>query len=162
MLALQRLIANAYARAPEYDSSAVPAWQALAALCVQQSRGLRARFRIVEVDDPMPYPTAGAMFIALASGELNVSRANSAHPVWTVQENVAFRICHDIHGHYAAWRLGLVADFSWQGEYSAATQQERDLPPALVRSAFLTEALGQAAYALEFGEFGVHKVAFLD
>jgi hypothetical protein len=101
------------------------------------------------------------MFSHLNKYQYRVSRANSDHPLWTVEDNVAFRICHDIDGHYAAWRAGVAADFTFEGELNAARWHEKTLPPGQIREALLTEVVGQAAYALHYGRFGLQKVAFL-
>lgn len=157
-----RAIAARYAAAPLLDPAAIPAWKALAGHCWTEADRLRKSYRIVEVAY-QPYLDVAAMFNDLDSGRLLVTTANSEHPLWSVQETVASRICHDILGHYAAHRRGELADFSWEGEVNAAFEQTLALPTTgRVRAAFFTEAVGQAAFALaNGGEFGPQKVAFI-
>jgi hypothetical protein len=161
MSALMEHFARLYSRAPNMSSDAVPAWRELARQCNTAAVTLRREYAVTEVVEPTPYHTAHQMFRDLDDGRILVSRANSEHPVWTVQDNVNFRLCHDVLGHYTAHNAGDFADFSWEGELAAFAWQERSLFGDDVRRALLTEVVGQAAYALHFGNFGTQAVAFL-
>src|SRR4051812_46621440 len=126
--ALRMALAGAYSRAPEFDYKAERAWRSLAHWSTEDAAHLRRMYRVTETDNPQPYLNAELMFRDLKSGRLTVSRANSVHPLWTVEQNVDFRICHDVLGHYSASDDGMVADFTWDGEYNAARFHEVVLP----------------------------------
>jgi len=162
MLAMQRVIAAAYKQAPLFSSLAKPSWLALAAHSVENAARLRSLYAITETAESQPYRSAAEMFSDLEQGRMLVSNANSVHPLWTVAENVAFRITHDITGHYAAHCNGApVADFSWEGELAAAEWHTSTLPVGIIRDALFTEVVGQAAFFLVYGTFTDQKVAFL-
>lgn len=149
-------IAQAYADAPEFDASAVPAWRALAADSVARAALYRMRLVIRETDDPEPYPDAPAMFRDLVRGRFTVTRAHSEHPIWSVETNVAFRICHDIAGHYATGDAG----FDWIGE-NRACGAHFPLLPVVARPALFTECIAQTAFCNHYGYFGPQKVALI-
>jgi hypothetical protein len=152
-------IADAYAAAPVYDPSAVRYWRDLAADSVDRAAYLRRRFAVVETADPEPYPDAPAMCEDINAGRFTVSTAHCDHPVWTVAENVAFRIVHDIDGH---WTTG--GDFGWTGENLACGAHAADLARRghwAARQALFTECIAQTAYANAFGHFGEQKVVLL-
>jgi hypothetical protein len=161
MQALMQGIAERYQALPVFSPDASLAWKELAEMSRGRSETLRRKYEVFEVDTEQPYDSAGEMFRHLAKYKFRVTRANSDHPVWSVEDNVAFRICHDIDGHYAAHRAGATGDFSFEGELNAARWHERTIPSGWVRLALLTEVVGQAAYALHYGHFGLQKVAFL-
>lgn len=152
---LERIAAE-YAAAPVFEAEHVAAWRELAADSVAQAARLRTRFRITDTDDPEPYPDAPAMFRDLSRGRFTVSRANSEHPLWTPTENVAFRIVHDIAGHFSTG-----GHFDWRGENMACSAHERMLAPA-ARVALFTECIAQTAFCNVFGYFGAQKVAALE
>lgn len=169
-------IAEAYGRIqPGANGGAVIAgmWSQLAADSVTKAETIRVLLNVAETDDPEPYETAGSMLRDIARGEFVVSRAFSEHPLWTVDENVAFRIVHDVIGHYGAsvyrgWtpRLNLgdsleaTAGFDWAGECAACSTHVKVLPDA-ARSALFCECLGQTAYAIERGGFTDQRVGFI-
>ncbi len=162
MQALCTLLAMAYRDAPDFDLEAERAWHSLAHWSDNDAAQLRTAYAVTVVDEDMSYPTAREMFADLARGQFRVSRANCTHPLWTVEQNINFRICHDILGHYAAHNAGETADFSWEGELNAAKYHEKTLPRAdRSRDALCTELLGQAAHFLVFGVFLHNKIAFL-
>lgn len=148
-------IAQAYERAPVRDPHAVEAWRELARDSIQRAHALRQQYNISETDDPEPYADAHAMFNDLNRGNFVVSRANSDHPLWTPDENVAFRITHDILGHYPSG-----GDFTWAGENQACGSHFPLLTPNAQKALF-TECIGQTAYANHNRGFGPQKMAFL-
>jgi hypothetical protein len=84
-------------------------------------------------------------------GSLLVTSANSAHPFWTVAENVRFRAVHDWH-HILTGRR-----FDWAGElvtydYACATA------PTMIHWILRSEIAMQAAYAIETGDFAPQKL----
>lgn len=149
-------LAEAYAKAPVYDPKAVPAWKALADDSVHRMEVLANQLQIEVVDDPEPYATSQEMADDIhRNRHFYVSRANSSHPVWTVDQNVAFRTVHDVLGHAVAG-----GDFGWQGENLACAAHFPLLSP-LAQQALFTECLAQTAYAIFYRGFGPQKVALL-
>ena len=87
-------IAEAYAKAPVYDPKAAAAYKELADDSMRRADVLRNQLHIEEVNDPEPYPHAQAMTDDIHKRQhFQVSRANSEHPLWTPEQNVAFRRC---------------------------------------------------------------------
>lgn len=160
-------VIHATRRDAPVDSQAASAWRSLAADSVERAAGVRLLLDVLEVEDPEPYPDAESMVEDIDAGCFRVSRANSEHPVWSVDENVAFRIVHDVLGHYAAsvrlmgWDARArrqVAGFDWAGENAACAAHARLLTGAAQRQALFTECLAQTAYAIDRGGFGPQVV----
>lgn len=155
------------------------AWSDLAEDSRERAAGVRLLLDVRETDDAEPYPDAAAMCADIAAGRFVVSRANSDHPLWTPADNVAFRIVHDVLGHFAASvRLGYpasyvravagivppsdtVAGFDWRGETAACGAHVPLLPTLGARRALFTECLAQTAYAIDRGEFAAQRVGFV-
>lgn len=154
-------IALSYEKAPELFRPALPYWRELADAVWRQALNIRDQYDVTETPEPTAYASAEALFADLDSGRITVSRANSNHPVFSVEENVAFRLAHDVLGHYAARNARQPAQFDWLGEQTACRFHGFELRTGLVRAALFTEVVGQAAYALHHGTFAVQKVAFL-
>lgn len=149
-------IAQAYAKMPPFDEKAVPAWKALAAESKIQADAIRRQITVEVVDDPEPYMSAQQMVEDIHKNKhFAVSRANSEHPIWSVEDNVNFRIVHDVLGHAQSG-----GDFSWVGENKACGVHFPLVSP-LAREALFTECIGQQAYYREFHGFGPQKVGFL-
>jgi hypothetical protein len=166
MKALLPVIAAAYDRVVDAhrDPGPMRAWRDLADHSARHASIIRSNYLVLETTVAMPYASAEEMFADLDRGSILVSSANSDHPLWSVRENMAFRLCHDVMGHYAAHRAGRVADFSWEGElnafeYHASTLPRDDRPGIL--DALFTEVVGQAAYAIDRGKFAEQKCTFL-
>lgn len=93
-------IGQAYSKMPPFDQKAVPAWKALAAESRIQADAIRKQITVEVVDDPEPYQSAQEMCEDVHKNKhFSVSRANSEHPVWSVEDNINFRIVHDVLGH---------------------------------------------------------------
>jgi hypothetical protein len=150
-------IADAYDNMPEYDEQAAQAWKALAADSAQRANAFREAYNVGITDDPEPYDNAEQMFEDIGQGNFVVSRANSDHPIWTPDENVDFRIVHDILGHYPTG-----GDFSWHGENDACNAHAMKLADPEARKALMTECLGQTGSAIKNGGFGDQKVGYLE
>lgn len=150
-------IAKAYAAAPIYDPNAAPAWQELAQDSMRRAEEIGKHIKIDVVDDPEPYKSHKEMLDDIHNNKhFYVSRAHSEHPVWSTDQNVAFRICHDVLGHAVAG-----GDFGWAGENAACGAHFPLLSPAAQKALF-TECIGQTAYGSHYRDFGPQKVAFLD
>lgn len=187
-------IAAAYDRAPEYSTApgiaalqlpphVLQGWAELATDAEDRAATIRLLLDVSVTDDPEPYPDAAAMCEDIACGRFIVSDAHSEHPIWTVSQNVDFRIVHDVLGHYAASvALGYdldrqahaaqgrrevpdsvfsVAGFDWRGENLACAAHVRLLGDPLARMALFTECIAQTGYAIARGGFGPQKVADL-
>lgn len=150
-----RAIALAYSDAPLISLDAIPAWRQLATESVRLAKRLRNCLSVRLTEDSEPYPDAVAMLTDIARGRFVVSTANSTHPVWSVDENIAFRIVHDVLGHGSTG-----SGFTWEGEQIAYRKHALHVSPTAGRALYI-EAIGQVAYALHTGEFGPQKVAFL-
>lgn len=150
-------IATAYDRAPLYVPGIETGWHELAADSVARANALRGVFAITETDASEPYPDAPAMFADLARGRFVVSRAHCEHPVWTPAQNVAFRIVHDICGHYVTG-----GDFGWLGENLACSRHFPLLATPAARRALFTECIAQTAFAIHNHGFGPQKLTHID
>lgn len=133
----------------------VIAYAALAQESQQLANVIRGRFIVEEVADPEPYKTAAEMFAAQDLGFFQVSNLFCEHPLWTPEENIAFRITHDWFGHYDA-----KAPFSWKGELAAYYSQCR-VHSRLAQRALFTEVVGQTACFSLTGEFPEQKAILL-
>jgi prophage maintenance system killer protein len=148
-------IADAYDSLPSYDPRAVLAWQELAQDSTQRANQIRNRLNVQVTDNPEPYANAQAMFQDINKGNFQVSRANSEHPIWTPDQNVDFRIVHDVLGHHPSG-----GDFGWQGENQACGKHFGLLTPN-AQQALMTECLGQTGSAIRNGGFGPQKVGLM-
>jgi hypothetical protein len=135
-------IAEAYAKAPVYDPKAAQAFKELADDSVRRFNVLKQQLQIEVVDNPEPYANAQEMANDIHQNRhFYVSRANSEHPLWTVDQNVAFRTVHDVLGHAVSG-----GDFGWQGENLACAAHFPLLTPN-AQNALFTECIAQTAYA---------------
>lgn len=149
-------IAEAYAQAPVYDPKAAAAWRELANDSVRRMEVLAQQIDIEVVDDPEPYSDVHEMCQDVhEKRKFKVSRANSEHPIWSVDENVAFRTVHDIMGHCVAG-----GDFGWAGE-NAACAAHFPLLSDLAQQALFTECIAQTAYAQYYRSYGPQKIVLL-
>lgn len=147
-------IAEAYAKAPVYDPKAAAAFKALADDSMRRAAVLRNQLHVEETNDPEPYPHAQAMADDIHKRQhFLVSRANSEHPLWTPEQNVAFRTVHDVLGHAVAG-----GDFGWEGENKACAAHF-PLLSAEAQKALFTECIAQTAYGAHYRHFGPQKVA---
>ncbi len=149
-----RPIAEAYAKAPVYDPKAAAAYKALADDSMRRADVLRRQLAIEEVNDPEPYPHAQAMADDIHKRQrFKVSTANSEHPLWTPEQNTAFRIVHDVLGHSVSG-----GDFGWEGENKACAAHF-PLLSAEAQKALFSECIAQTAYGAHYRHFGPQKVA---
>lgn len=147
-------IAEAYAKAPIYDPKAAAAYKALADDSMRRADVLRKQLAIEEVNDPEPYPHAQAMADDIHKRQrYKVSTANSEHPLWTPEQNTAFRIVHDVLGHAVSG-----GDFGWEGENKACAAHF-PLLSAEAQKALFSECIAQTAYGAHYRHFGPQKVA---
>lgn len=149
-------IAQAYAQMPAFEQKAVPAWKALAAEANVQATAIKKQITVEVVDDPDPYMDVKQLIEDVHQNRhVSVSRANSDHPVWTVEDVVNFRTVLDVIGHAQRG-----ADFSYSGEVKAAETWMPLLSP-LAREALFTEVIGRGAYDKAFRGNAPHKIGLL-
>lgn len=147
-------IAEAYAKAPVYDPKAAAAYKALADDSMRRAEVLRNQLHVEEVNNPEPYPHAQAMADDIHKRQhFLVSTANSEHPLWTPEQNTAFRIVHDVLGHGVSG-----GDFGWEGENKACAAHF-PLLSAEAQKALFSECIAQTAYGAHYRHFGPQKVA---
>jgi hypothetical protein len=150
-------VAKAYAAAPIYDPKAAPAWKELADDSARRAEVLKQQLQIEVVPDPEPYSSPQEMCQDVHQNKrFRVSSANSQHPVWSVEQNVNFRIVHDVLGHCVSG-----GDFGWEGENRACAAHFPLLTP-LAQKALFTECIAQTAAGAYFRSFMPQKVVFLD
>lgn len=113
---------------------------------------IASRILVTETGNPEPYATSYDQSADIARGRFVVSNTHCEHPVWTVSDNVAFRIVHDIDGHHA-----IGAGFHRQGEVDVYRYSITHTPERFHRCLFV-ESIGQLAYAVAAGDFGPQKV----
>ena len=159
----KQAIADAYWNAPWWGYSTNnerwDAYRTLAIECVVIASDLRTQFKITEVPDPEPYKTAADMFLAIECHRFEVSNLFCEHPLWTPKENIAFRIVHDILGHWG--RSGdNQSPFSWKGEQRSYQSQCRFHSRQAQRVLF-TEIIGQTACYSLTGQFPEQKAILL-
>mgnify|MGYP001588080430 CR=1 FL=1 len=141
-------IANTYETAPEYRGGL---WRVAGAYFRARADVLRSRFTIAETTEPEPYGTAAEQAADLRRGLFLVTSAYSEHPVWNVETNVAFRICHDIDGHGKVGRA-----FDPDGEVEAYRATLEHLPTPL-RPVVFCESIGQLAATIANGRFPTQR-----
>ncbi len=152
----KKKIALAYDALPTFGPDRdLMAFRELGRVPTQCAILLRRHLNIVEVKSPEPYENAQDMFNHIQDGMFHVSDVNHTHPMWTPEQNVDFRIFHDVLGHYAA-----KADFSWSGELVAMRAGRGWLNHMSYRALF-TEIAGQTAWYSVHGEFPEQKAALL-
>jgi hypothetical protein len=150
-------IAQAYAKAPVFDSKAAGAWQELAADCIARAEALGQQLKIEVVDEPEPYHSPRDMWEDVEKKKrLKVTRADSDHPLWNEQQVLAYRIVHDVLGHAAAG-----GDFGWTGENLATAAHMPYLSPS-AQAALFSESIGNAAYRHYYKGLGPKKITFLN
>lgn len=150
-------IAEAYAKAPVYDPKAASAWKELAQDSVARHRVLEQQLTIKVVPDPEPYASAKEMADDIHKNQnFLVSNANCEHPIWSVDENVSFRVVHDVLGHAVSG-----GDFGWLGE-NLACAAHFPLLSETAQQALFVECIMQTGYAAYYRSFGPQKVFLPD
>lgn len=146
-------MAKEYAQAPVYDPKAAPFWKELADDSVRRAEVIKQQIQVEVVADPEPYATPAEMCEDVHKNKhFYVSSANSQHPIWTVEQNVAFRIVHDVLGHCVSG-----GDFGWQGELQACGAHFPLLTPNAQKALFV-ECIMQTGAAAYYRSFMQQKV----
>ena len=146
-------MAQEYAQAPVYDPKAAPFWKELADDSVRRAEVIKQQIKVEVVPDPEPYATPAEMCQDVHKNKhFFVSSAHSQHPIWTVEQNVAFRIVHDVLGHCVSG-----GDFGWQGELQACGAHFPLLTPNAQKALFV-ECIMQTGAAAYYRSFMQQKV----
>lgn len=150
-------VAQAYAEAKIYDPKAAVAWQELAQDSLHRAEVLSDQLRVELTDDPHPYQSINEMAEdVMKKRHILVTRAQASHPVWSVDQVVAFRLAHDVLGHIVGG-----GDWGWHGS-NLAFAAHAPLLSENAQKALFTETLGQVAYASVYRSLGPQKIVFLD
>ncbi len=157
----KRAIAEEYLAAPKLEVYQIPievrvAYAILADECHELARQVRAKYNVTEVDNADPYETAASMFVAWHTDTFEVSRLFCEHPLWTPEQNINFRIVHDMYGHFTGQ-----AAFSWEGEQAAYISQCL-FHSQKAQEALFTEIVGQTAVFSLTREFPDQKAILLE
>jgi hypothetical protein len=153
----QPQIAKAYAEAPIYDPKAAGAWKELGQDSLARANAIANQIHVEYTDDPNPYQDVNEMAEDVKKNRhINVSRANADHPLWPLDQVLAYRLVHDVMGHAQAG-----GDWGWHGENGATAAHMPLLSPQAQRALF-TEAIGQTAHNGFYRQLAPQKIAFLD
>lgn len=155
-------IAEAYDAQPVMPSSLSlrqeinPLWKRCGEWFVTVADGIKRLFddtdihlHIVDVDEP--YRTAIEQSRDILRGRYMVSGNHCDHPIWTEEQNISFRIVHDVFGHHF---LGLGFDFGGECEVLSDTLEMIGQPFGKV---LLVDSLGQLCASSVSNEFPVQK-----
>lgn len=156
----RRRAANAYKRLLQHNRPATlaisSAWRELASVNQRLALWVKQRVAVDYTAGDSPYEDAAAMFTDIGRGRVVISRANNDHPLWTPEQNMEFRLVHDVIGHF-----GSKGGFDFTGERAACRAHAKHLNSA-AREALYTECIGQTAAAIEFGGYLEQAVGFLE
>lgn len=142
-------IGKAYAEAQDAsgDPAVISAWTSLANDSKERAARLDGEYdtKVVQFE---PYENAEQQDYDIRNyNQFLVSDQNSNHPIWSVEDNVAFRKVHDLMGHYPS-----SGDFSWEGENLACGEHFK-LLSGEARIALAVECIYQTAAVNVFKEF---------
>ena len=150
-----KLVAQAYANAPEYDESAVYSYEALEPFIDNMFGQISHRVNIEFVEDN-PYPSEKEMCQdAMQNGILKIWKGGTDHPIFKPELNLKLRAVHDYMTHCQ----GKTA-FDLRGEVASFNRHMMTVPEA-GREALFTEVVGQAAYFINYGKFPKQKITIL-
>lgn len=150
-------IAEAYREAPTYDPKAAGAWKELGEDSQRRAETIANQIKVDFTHDPYPYNNVNEMQDDIRNKQhVTISKANLSHPLWSSDQALAYRLCHDVLGHAAVG-----GDWGWHGENGATAAHMPMLTPNAQKALF-TEAIGQAAHNSFYGQIAPQKIAFLD
>lgn len=150
-------IAEAYADAPTYDPKAAGAWKELGEDSMKRAEAIANQIKVDFTHDPYPYKNVNEMQDDIRNKQhVTVSKANLAHPLWSSDQALAYRLVHDVLGHAAVG-----GDWGWHGE-NGATSAHMPLLTPNAQKALFTEAIGQAAHNGYYQTIAPQKIVFLD
>ena len=154
-----KLVAEAYAKAPEFDPSAASSFQAIGPFIENMFKKIQSKVDVIFVDED-PYTDDDHMRQEVArTGVLKIWQGGTTHPVFEPELNLKFRAVHDYMAHIQA--IGFSgAGFDMKGEVQAYNAHLHTIPPEAAPALF-TEVVGQAAFFINNGYFPEQKIAFL-
>ncbi len=173
-----KLVAEAYAAADDFDSSAVGAWKALNESNYKLFDRLLSKTKVVFITSDKKnvgnvdingkkfevklaekgdeYNTQSEMKSSFnETGILKISMDYSQHPILSVKDNIVFRTVHD----YIAHILG-DHDFGAKGEIACYNLHAKMAPNSAIPALF-TEIVGQASTTIVTGSYPKQKIAIL-
>jgi len=173
------LVADTYAKLPDYDSSVVSHWESLNNSNHTLFKRLLSKVNVIFTTndktkvgsiniDGKPYKvefikqedeyqSASQMRNEFnETGILKISIDYSDHPVFSVTDNIVFRTVHD----YMAHILGN-HDFGAKGEIASYNRHVKMAPKDAIPALF-TEVVGQASYTIKNNKFPKQKIAVMD
>jgi len=150
-------VARAYAEADVFDPKAAGAWRELAEDSLRRAEIIGQQIQIETTPDPAPYDTIDDMIEDVKQKRhILITTANTAHPLWSTDQVLAYRTAHDVLGHCISG-----GDWGWHGENLATAAHMPMLSPEAQKALF-TEAIGQTAFNTFYQSFGPQKIAFLE
>lgn len=174
-----KLVADAYQKAKDYDSSVISHWDSLNSSNYTLFKRLLSKvnvvfttndkskigsvtilgkdFKIVHITPQEEYKTQSEMKKSFnESGILKISIDYSEHPLFSIVDNIVFRTVHD----YIAHILGN-HDFGAKGEIACYNLHAKMAPKSAIPALF-TEVVGQASTTIVNGDFPKQKIALLE
>jgi len=174
-----KLVAKAYAEAPDFEESEKYRWDILNKSNYTFFKRLISKVEVIFITTDKskdgdridildksypvefmagdPYETQKEMRNEyMRDRRLYISMDYSEHPVFSVIDNIVFRTVHDYIVHILS-----DVDFSGKGEIAAFNAHAK-LAPKESLPAIFTEVVGQAAAFLVYGEFPKQKITVLN
>lgn len=149
-------IAKDYADLTPYESGAIDFWKQLAQENKVHAVAIGAQITVEYTNHPQPYESPRDMWEDVHhKGKLEVSTVELEHPVWTDDEVIAFRVCHDVLGICQAG-----GGWSWPGA-NRACQHHMPLLSPEAQEALFVEVIGRTAYETVYRGIGPRKVAVM-
>ena len=150
-----RVVAEVYHKAAVHDTTADKHWQALNESNHKMYKQMLSRVNVMFVEGE-PYETQAEMRDDyLKNHRIAISKDNSTHPFFSLDDNLIFRAVHDFIVH-----IQNNTPFGLKGEMRAANYHMHILPE-LAKPALFTEVVGQVACAIVDGKFPEQKVVVL-
>lgn len=135
-----KLVADAYAARPDYETEHVHSWKSLIAHTEKMFKQIQSKVNIEFVDED-PYKSFDEMKADIEkTGTMKVWKGASDHPVWTPEQNWKFRAVHDYMVHIAGGHK-----FTLRGEIGAYNRHAKTAPPDAL-TALYTEVVAQVCY----------------
>lgn len=154
-----KLVADAYEKAPAFESSAVSAFKSLKPFVDNMFEKISSRVDIKFVQDD-PYQNDKDMKDQVKkTGLLKIWSGGTTHPIFDPETNLKFRAVHDYMAHIQS-NKSFGTDFTLKGEIQAYNTHIKTVPPQGVPALF-TEVIGQASFFINKGYFPEQKIAIL-
>jgi len=154
-----KLVAQAYADAPDYDEEVAKQFKALTPFVDKMFKQIQSRVNIEFVDED-PYRNDDEMRQQVkSSGVLKIWKGGTDHPIFSAEENLKQRAVHDYMAHIQPMG-GRGTGFDMKGEIQAYNAHLKTIPHSAAGALF-TEVIGQASFFLNYGHFPKQKIALL-